>query len=140
MPPPERPGLYREVTRLLRPGGRLYVFEHNPWNPVAQWVVRHTPIDRDAVLLGARRGALAADLRYRRGQDPLPDVLSAGLDLGQAWRMASAGFPWAVSTSSAGKSRWHKRDTRPWCRRLAERRAARLCVRRPADYGKMCGS
>jgi glycosyltransferase involved in cell wall biosynthesis len=34
--------------RLMR---RLVVFEHNPWNPVTRYVVAHTPIDHDAVLL-----------------------------------------------------------------------------------------
>lgn len=52
--PAERPATYREVFELLKPGGRVYVFEHNPWNPVTSWVVKHTPIDRHAVLLTAR--------------------------------------------------------------------------------------
>ena len=55
VPPDERPDLYREVLRLLRPGGRAYFFEHNPYNPVTQWVVKHTPIDHNAQLLSARR-------------------------------------------------------------------------------------
>ena len=49
--PEDRPDLFRDVRRLLRPGGRFYVFEHNPYNPLAQWVVRRTPLDADAVLL-----------------------------------------------------------------------------------------
>jgi hypothetical protein len=36
---------------VLRRGGRIYVFEHNPFNPLTQWVVRHSPIDENAVLL-----------------------------------------------------------------------------------------
>jgi SAM-dependent methyltransferase len=43
--------VYADALRLLRIGGRLIVFEHNPFNPVTQWVVRHTPIDQNAVLL-----------------------------------------------------------------------------------------
>ena len=35
----------------LRPKGRIYIFEHNPFNPVTRWVVKHTAIDRNAVLL-----------------------------------------------------------------------------------------
>jgi hypothetical protein len=45
---------YQKVHGLLKPGGRVYVFEHNPLNPVTSWVVKHTPIDRNAILLRAR--------------------------------------------------------------------------------------
>jgi SAM-dependent methyltransferase len=59
--PAERAQVYQELMGLLRPGGRLYVFEHNPFNPVTQWVVRHTPIDRNAILL--RAGEVVRSLR-----------------------------------------------------------------------------
>src|SRR5262245_38117148 len=47
---------YRSVVdtvRMLAPAGRVVVFEHNPLNPVTRWVVRHTPIDRNAQLVRA---------------------------------------------------------------------------------------
>ncbi len=53
VPPAERPDVYAELQRLLRPGGTLVVFEHNPLNPVTRYVVAHTPIDRNAILLRA---------------------------------------------------------------------------------------
>jgi SAM-dependent methyltransferase len=43
--------VYEDAVRLLKPGGCVCVFEHNPFHPLAQWVVRHTPIDQNAVLL-----------------------------------------------------------------------------------------
>ena len=48
---PDRPAVYANLRRLLKPGGRLYVFEHNPYNPVTNYVVKNTPIDRNAVLV-----------------------------------------------------------------------------------------
>jgi SAM-dependent methyltransferase len=44
-----------DVARVLRgrltPGGNLFVFEHNPFNPVTRRIVRDCPYDEDAVLL-----------------------------------------------------------------------------------------
>jgi len=54
VPVAERGDVYAEIGRLLRPGGRLVVFEHNPLNPVTRYVVARTPIDQNAILLRAR--------------------------------------------------------------------------------------
>lgn len=54
VPPVERPALLREILRLLRPGRPLFVFEHNPLNPLTRRVVRSCPFDEDVSLLGAR--------------------------------------------------------------------------------------
>jgi ubiquinone/menaquinone biosynthesis C-methylase UbiE len=54
VPIAQRHDVYAEIKRLLRPGGRLVVFEHNPLNPVTRYVVAHTPIDQNAILLRAR--------------------------------------------------------------------------------------
>jgi SAM-dependent methyltransferase len=43
--------VYADALRVLKPQGRIYIFEHNPFNPVTRWVVKHTAIDRNAVLL-----------------------------------------------------------------------------------------
>jgi ubiquinone/menaquinone biosynthesis C-methylase UbiE len=51
IPIDQRCDVFREQVRVLKPHGRLYVFEHNPFNLVTQWVVRHTAIDRNAILL-----------------------------------------------------------------------------------------
>jgi SAM-dependent methyltransferase len=49
--PAERDALLAKVRTLLAPGGRLYVFEHNPLNPLTLKAVRDCPFDADAVLL-----------------------------------------------------------------------------------------
>jgi hypothetical protein len=50
------------VTQKLAPGGRLFVFEHNPYNPLTVQAVRACPFDDDAVLLppGEVRALLAS--------------------------------------------------------------------------------
>lgn len=51
IPPTERRGVLERVLTHLRPGGRLFVFEHNPINPLTQRVVATCPFDDDAILL-----------------------------------------------------------------------------------------
>lgn len=45
--------LMLEALRVMKHGGRMYNFEHNPWNPVTQKLVKDCPFDRDAVLVTA---------------------------------------------------------------------------------------
>jgi len=49
--PDERARWTRELQRVLRPGGHLFLFEHNPLNPLTRKVVRDCPFDDDAILL-----------------------------------------------------------------------------------------
>src|SRR5262249_50991938 len=51
VPPAQWPAFYKELARVLKPGGLLCVFEHNPWNPATRMVVNRCEFDRDAVLL-----------------------------------------------------------------------------------------
>ena len=51
IPPAERARWTAELRRVLRPGGCLFLFEHNPLNPLTQKVVRDCPFDDDAILL-----------------------------------------------------------------------------------------
>lgn len=73
VPVADRPAVYAELGRVLRPGGRLYVFEHNPRNPLVRYVIARTPIDADAVLLDARevRHGLLDSGRYELETDYL---------------------------------------------------------------------
>lgn len=49
--PSEWKTYFMALHRGLRPRGRLYIFEHNPINPVTRIMVSRAEIDRDAVLL-----------------------------------------------------------------------------------------
>jgi SAM-dependent methyltransferase len=51
VPRPERVSVLGAVLGKLRPGGRLFVFEHNPLNPVTRRTVATCPFDDDADLL-----------------------------------------------------------------------------------------
>ena len=92
VPPPERAGVYAELGRVVKPGGRIYVFEHNPRNPLVRYVVARTPIDENAILLDpheVRHGLLAA-ARYEIETDylmfmPPRITFLRGIDRALAW-------------------------------------------------------
>jgi SAM-dependent methyltransferase len=52
--PAERAAVLAIAARKLAPGGRLCVFEHNPYNPLTRKAVRDCPFDDDAILLRPR--------------------------------------------------------------------------------------
>ncbi len=43
--------LLRELRRVIRPGGSLFIFEHNPNNPVTVRIVNSCPFDENARLI-----------------------------------------------------------------------------------------
>jgi SAM-dependent methyltransferase len=51
VPMAERTGAARSLFNRLVPGGVVFVFEHNPYNPVTRRIVSNCPYDEDAVLL-----------------------------------------------------------------------------------------
>lgn len=90
--PNEHDKYLRELFRVLRPGGRFFLFEHNPSNPLTVRAVNTCEFDRDAELvpprLARRRlrtvGFGEIEIRYRiffphfaRGLRPLEKWLTA---------------------------------------------------------------
>jgi ubiquinone/menaquinone biosynthesis C-methylase UbiE len=51
IPPGQRQLWMREIHRVLKPGGEVFLFEHNPLNPLTIKAVRDCPFDEDAILL-----------------------------------------------------------------------------------------
>lgn len=51
IPPTERTHWMSEIRRVLKPGGHVFVFEHNMLNPLTLKTVRDCPFDEDAILL-----------------------------------------------------------------------------------------
>lgn len=41
----------RELRRVVAPGGRAFVFEHNPYNPVTRRVFARAPVDRGCEMI-----------------------------------------------------------------------------------------
>lgn len=58
----------RELLRVVRPGGTITIFEHNPFNPLTRRAVKTCPFDEKAVLVRPRQ--LEAAFR-RAGWQPL---------------------------------------------------------------------
>ena len=69
----EHVNLMRELRRVLKPQGLLFIFEHNPYNPLTVHVVNSCPIDENAVLIPGKKlkqrlsqaGFVDSDIRYR---------------------------------------------------------------------------
>ncbi len=69
----EHISLLKELRRVIRPGGSLFIFEHNPYNPLTVRVVNNCPFDENARLIRGvdmKRQLLAAGfsrpkIRYR---------------------------------------------------------------------------
>jgi SAM-dependent methyltransferase len=55
VPPEQRQHFVLELRRVVRPGGMVAVFEHNPLNPLTRVAVNRCELDDDAVLQGRRR-------------------------------------------------------------------------------------
>jgi len=43
--------ILEEIRRVLKPGGKFYLWEHNPHNPITRKVVAECEFDKDCVLL-----------------------------------------------------------------------------------------
>jgi len=49
--PKDRAAVFARLHSMLKPNGYLFIFEHNPYNPVTLRIVDKCPYDRDAVLI-----------------------------------------------------------------------------------------
>ncbi|MDM0033307.1 class I SAM-dependent methyltransferase [Variovorax sp. J22P271] len=51
IPPSQRAESVQTILNRMRKGGEVFIFEHNPYNPVTRRIVNNCPYDADAVLL-----------------------------------------------------------------------------------------
>jgi hypothetical protein len=49
--PELRAGVMEDIYRILQHSGFLFIFEHNPYNPVTRHLVNTCPFDENAVLI-----------------------------------------------------------------------------------------
>jgi len=55
IPPADWKKNFEIIAKLLKPKGQFFLFEHNPWNPFTQLIVKTSKIDENAVLLSSRK-------------------------------------------------------------------------------------
>jgi SAM-dependent methyltransferase len=53
VPPAQWGAFLAEMRRVVKPGGLVIVFEHNPYNPMTRYVVAHSELDRGVQLLSS---------------------------------------------------------------------------------------
>jgi SAM-dependent methyltransferase len=54
VPREQLPAWLERCRDVLAPGGSLFIFEHNPWNPVTRYVFERCPFDVDAKMIPRR--------------------------------------------------------------------------------------
>ena len=52
--PKLRSKVIKDISDLLQQGGHIFIFEHNPYNPITRYLVNNCIFDEDAVLLKKR--------------------------------------------------------------------------------------
>ncbi len=90
--PPQRPGFVAELARVVRPGGLVTIFEHNPFNPLTRRAVSSCPVDVGVTLsshrrtVGLLRAAGIADAQPRHYLfSPLGGSVGAAIDRLFTW-------------------------------------------------------
>lgn len=57
--------IFKEVNRILKKGGIVVVYDFNPFNPVARYIVRNCPIDSGVNLDGYKKSAFPTTFYLR---------------------------------------------------------------------------
>jgi SAM-dependent methyltransferase len=92
IPRDRRPATMAQCARALARHGSLFVFEHNPLNPLTRWVFKRCPFDCDAEMLGRTE-------TLRLGTEAGLGVVAARYTLfvpfaGELWATLQRSFGW----------------------------------------------
>ena len=55
IPHDEHEAIIKELASLLKPSGKIYIWEHNPLNPITRKLVNDCVLDEDAVLVAPKK-------------------------------------------------------------------------------------
>ena len=92
VPPANWPAFLRELHRVVRPGGAVAIYEHNPLNPLTRLAVARCEFDADAVLL---RRAKVARLFESVGLHPVVKGYILFFPFrNRLWRFIERGLHW----------------------------------------------
>jgi ubiquinone/menaquinone biosynthesis C-methylase UbiE len=58
--PDKRVGALSDCRKVLADKGKMFIFEHNPYNPATRWVFERCPFDVDAEMLSKARASRIA--------------------------------------------------------------------------------
>ncbi|MFG1357981.1 class I SAM-dependent methyltransferase [Xanthobacter pseudotagetidis] len=102
VPPEGRRAFADEMRRMLRPGGLVVVFEHNPFNPLTRLGVARCPFDADAVLISPnalRRLMVGAKFKDARARSlfTLPPLTPAMIRLDRLFAALPLGAQYEVT-------------------------------------------
>lgn len=66
IPPEERVRALSDCRELLSNNGKMFIFEHNPYNPATRWIFERCPFDVDAEMLSkASAGRIAREANLK---------------------------------------------------------------------------
>lgn len=66
IPPEQRLSALSQCRKALTADGRMFLFEHNPYNPATRWIFERCPFDADAEMLDLKTAlGLSADAGFR---------------------------------------------------------------------------
>ena len=54
VPPSGRAEVMKQIQSVIKPGGTVCIFEHNPYNPITRRIVSNCPFDKGVVLIPKR--------------------------------------------------------------------------------------
>jgi ubiquinone/menaquinone biosynthesis C-methylase UbiE len=105
VPLADRPKLTADIRRVLKPGGMMVIFEHNPLNPLTLLVVNRCEFDKDAILLRAGQSeSLLTEAGFKDAFSRYILAIPADAPLARKVDAALSGLPVGAQYYTLGKA------------------------------------